>query len=106
LRVILVRPLAGHPRPLFVAPDHDEDLGWTAQCPELGITARGSTWWDLLSNCARALDAILQAEGEDGLPSLGYETYGHLTLPGLGTRFDLPFDIRHASGAVPGLTGL
>lgn len=98
----LVRLQARDAWPAFDAA-HDPDLGWTAECISLGVMARGSTWSELMINCARGIEAVLAPEDADGLATLGFDVDGQSGAPGDGTRYDVAFEVRRAPpGATPG----
>jgi hypothetical protein len=92
VRIVHVRPLSGA-WPIFIAGPHDPDLGWTAECADLGVVARGATWAELLANCVRGIDALLGPD-EEALTVLGYAVDGYSTAMGLGTHYDVMFEVR------------
>jgi hypothetical protein len=104
MRIVEVRLAPERDWPVFLC-GRDDDLGWTAECAELGVTARGATWAELASNCARAIDAVLGGEDEAGLAALGIAVEGYASAPGHGTRWDLPFDLRPGPGCREPPTG-
>jgi hypothetical protein len=93
MRIVEVELMSGRNWPVFTS-GRDDDLGWTAECPELGIIARGATWSELTQNCARAMDAVLSSVDEPGLAELGFSIAGYSAAPGHGTHWDLPFNLR------------
>lgn len=81
------------PWPEFLA-KRDPDFGWVAECDELGIRARGATWAELLIGCAKGIDALLAVDGESRLGDFYCSVDSYSTVPGPGTRYDLPFEVR------------